>query len=317
MSFFRRRFIVGLLAACGLAAPAGGYETDQYHDREVPLADSTAVLDARVNAVLAEIAASWRGPADEMRFARAVYWKLGGPHWVDRIERFAMRSPEVARLPRGRTIYDFPPLFTSPVLFFFGVGERFKLADVQIGSDKLGHFFSQGYKYFRRVRRGWPEERFVTWGSRVEGWLFGEYTTRVFSNADMVANYEGLLFYRSLFAEGAVPGKGPIVAFADNGARILRPFSWRDHVNDYWDEALNPSLFGTSLGRHVSRQLAELCPLYAARPQLFVPAHEEELARRYAHIGMKDARYNRLDRFCARYGVAPPLPAPASLELTP
>lgn len=317
MSFFRRRFLVGLVLACGLAAPAGGYETDQYHDREVPLADSTAVLDAKVNVALAEIAASWQGPADEMRFARAVYWKLGGPHWVDRIERFAMRSPEVARLPRGRTIYSFPPLFTSPVLFFFGVGERFKLADVQIGSDKLGHFFSQGYKYFRRVRRGWPEERCVTWGSRIEGWLFGQYTTRVFSNADMVANYEGLLFYRGLFAEGAVPGKGPMVAFENGRARLLRPFSWRDHVNDYWDEALNPSFFGAALGRHVSRQLAELCPLYAARPQLFVPAHEEELARRYAHIGMKDARYNRLDRFCAGRGAAPLPLEPPSLEPAP
>lgn len=299
------RFLPWRAAAClslvwlAVAPPAGGYETDQYHDREVPLADSTAVLDARVNAALGEIAAEWRGPADETRFARAVYWKLGGPHWVDRIERFAMRSPEVARLPRGRSIYSFPPLFTSPVLFFFGVGERLKLAEVMIGSDKLGHFFSQGYKYFRRVRRGWSEDRFVTWGTRVEGWFFGEYTTRVFSNADMVANYEGLLFYRGLFEDGAVSGRERMVVFAGGRAHLARPFSWRDHVNDYWDEALNPSLFGPALGRHVSRRLAELCPAYTLRPQLFVPVHEEELARRYAHIGMKDARYNRLDQFCA------------------
>lgn len=305
-----RQFGKLFLLAFLLAAPAFGYETDQYHDREVPLADSTAVLDRRVNAALAEIAAEWRGPRDERKFARAIYWKLGGPHWVDHIERFSMRSPEVARLPRGRSIYAFPPLFTSPVLFFFGVGERLKLADVLIGSDKLGHFFSQGYKYFRRLRRGWSEERFVTWGGRVEGWLFGQYTTRVFSNADMVANYEGLLFYRGLFEDGVLPGKGPIVAFEGGRARILRPFTFRDHVNDYWDEALNPSLFGAALGRHVLRQLDELCPFYAGHPSLFVPAREEELALRYAHIGMKDARYNRLDRFCAGRDAGPPSPQP-------
>jgi hypothetical protein len=286
-----------------LAAPAWAYEVDQYHDRDSPLADSTPVLEARVNAALAEVAASWRGPRNELAFARAVYWKLGGPHWVDRIERFAMTSPEVERLPKTRSIYSQPPLFTSPVLFFFGLGERLKLAEVRIGSDKLGHFFSQGFKYFRRQRRGWSEERFVGWASRVEGWLFGEYTTRVYSNADMVANYEGYLFYRSLFEDGIVPGKGAIVIFENDGengrARIARPFAWSDHVNDYWDEALNPSLLGAGLRHHVASQLAELCSAYASRLELFVPVRDAELARRYAHVGMKDARYNRLDRFCS------------------
>lgn len=306
------------LLAVALAAPAGAYEVDQYHDRDSPLADSTAVLEARVNAALLEVAADWRGPRDELRFARAIYWKLGGPHWVDKIERFAMTSPEVERLPKGRSIYSQPPLFTSPVLFFFGLGERLKLAEVRIGSDKLGHFFSQGYKYFRRQRRGWSEERFVGWAARVEGWLFGEYTTRVYSNADMVANYEGYLFYRSLFEDGIVPGKGAIVIFENGGenggendgenggARIARPFAWGDHVNEYWDEALNPSLLGAGLRHHVSRELSALCSVYATRLDLFVPVRDAELARRYAHIGMKDARYNRLDRFCS----GEPLPAP-------
>ena len=300
-AFFSRRTLVWLLLLV-LPLPAFAYETDQYHDRDLPLADSTAVLDARVNEALARVAARWQGPRDDVRFARAVYWQLGGLHWVDHIERFAMRNPAVARMPRGRTIYSYPPLFTSPVLFFFGVGERLKLAEVRIGSDKLGHFFSQGFKYFRRQRHGWSEERFVTWAERVEGWLFGEYTTRVFSNADMVANYEGYLFYRSLFEDGIVPGKGPIVAFEAGRARILRPFSWRDHVNDYWDEALNPSLFGAALQEHVARQLKELCPAYRAQPALFVPGQEAELERRYARIGRKDARYNRLDRFCSATG---------------
>lgn len=281
------------------AASAPAYETDQYQDREAPLADATAVLDAQVDAALEEIATGWRGPEDQLRFARAVYWKLGGFHWVDHIERFAMRSPQVERLPRGHSIFSFPPLLVSPVLFFFGVGERLKLADVHIGSDKLGHFFSQGFKYFRRQRHGWSEERFVAWAGRVEGWLFGEYTTRVFSNADMVANYEGYLFYRGLFEDGVVAGKGRIVAFESGRARILRPFSWRDHVNDYWDEALNPSLFGAGLRRHIVPRLTELCPEYRLRPEIFVSGQDAELARRYARVGMKEAGYNRLDRVCA------------------
>lgn len=311
LPFRRALAALACLLPLALAAPAGAYEVDQYHDRDAPLADSTAVLEARVNAALLEIAASWRGPRDELGFARAVYWKLGGPHWVDKIERFAMKSPEVERLPKGRSIYSRPPLFTSPVLFFFGLGERLKLAEVRIGSDKLGHFFSQGFKYFRRQRRGWSEQRLVGWAARVEGWLFGEYTTRVYSNADMVANYEGYLFYRSLFEDGIVPGKKAIVAFENGGAHIARPFAWSDHVNDYWDEALNPSLLGAGLRHHVSRELRALCSAYATRLELFVPVQDAELARRYAHVGMKDARYNRLDRFCS--GDPPPAPLAAAL----
>ena len=129
----------------------------------------------------------------------------------------------------------------------------------------------------------------------------------------MVANYEGYLFYRSLFEDGIVPGKKAIVAFENDRALIARPFAWSDHVNDYWDEALNPSLLGAGLRLHVSRELSALCSAYATRLDLFVPVQDAELARRYAHIGMKDARYNRLDRFCS--GEPSPAPTPPASAL--
>lgn len=299
----RRRLRAGLLLALLLAVPAGAYECDQYTGRDAPLRDSLAPLDALVEQGLAQVVAAWRGPRDDLRFARKVYWALGGFHWVDKVERYAMDSPDIDRLPRGRTIYTHAPMFAGRVLFFFGVGETLEVGGVRIGSDKIGHFFSQGFKYFRRERHGWTERRFIGWASRVEALIFGEFTTGVFSNADLVANYEGLLFYRSLFEDGAIPGKKAIIRFENGRAWQERPFTWADHVNDFWDEALNPSYLGKQLQRHVARRLPELCPLYRQDPGRWVAKGEEGLERRYAHIGMKDARFNRLDQVCA--GTAP------------
>jgi hypothetical protein len=294
---------LGAIAATSLLAPVevAAYETDQYHQRELPLRDALPALDLLVNDGLRQVAERWRGPRDDVRFARKVYWQLGGFHWVDKVERFAMRSAEVERLPRHGTIYRYAPLFAGRVIFFFGICDTVQVGGTRLGTDKLGHFFSQGMKYFRRERHGWSEGRFIGWASKVEALIFGELTTGVFSNADLVANYEGYLFYRSLFEDG-VAGKPAIVAFENGRARIVRPFTFADHVNGYWDEALNPSYLGKQLQRHVARILPELCADYRRNPALWVAADADALDRRYAHIGMKEAPFNRLDRVCGGSG---------------
>ena len=70
-----------------------------------------SVLDAKVNADLDGIAASWSKGEDEWAFVTAVYRRLGGLHWVDKLERWAMEAVEVDRLVIERkqsVIRDFP-----------------------------------------------------------------------------------------------------------------------------------------------------------------------------------------------------------------
>jgi len=289
------------LAAVLPARPAAAYETDQYSNRLQPIADSRPVLDQRVNEVLARIAADWRGPADPALFAYKVYRALGGLHWVDRIERFAMKSEAVEKLPqhRWKSIFRGAPFWATRVNCLFGVGSTIRIDRSLLGTDKLGHFMSQGLKYFRSHLAGWSEERITGRGRFNERWIFGQLTTSVYSNADLVANYEGYLFYRSLFEDDVVPGKPAIVRFANGGASIQRPFTWSDHVNDYWDEALNPSFLSPALARFFHRRLPELCGEYGSDPEAFVPANEEELRRRYEGIGIREALEFRIDRICA------------------
>lgn len=292
---------VALLVTVLLAPPASrAYETDQYSNRLMPIADAAPELDARVNAVLADVAAAWRGPGDEVEFAYRVYHRLGGLYWVDRIERFAMQSKAIERLPqhRHRSIFAGAPVWATRVNFVFGVGETIRLAGSLLGTDKLGHFFSQGFKYFKSHLAGWPEERVLWRGRFNERWLFGQLTTSVYSNADLVANYEGYRFYRSLFEDGVVEGKPAIVRFRDGRATLTRPFAWSDHVNDYWDEALNPSFLSPALAHAVRRALAGVCPDYRRDPEAYVARGEPALRERYAGLGLRDAPENSVPAVC-------------------
>ena len=293
--------VVLMLALQVVGVPAGAYETDQYSHRLQPLRDAEPVLDGIVNRTLEQVASDWRGPEDRLRFATAVWSRLGGLYWVDRIERMAMKSREIQKLPQHRwdSIYHGAPFWATRVNFVFGVGRTIRLAGSLIGSDKLGHFFSQGLKYYRSDLAGWSEDRIAGRGRFNERWIFGQLTTSVYSNADLVANWEGYRFYRSLFEDGVVAGKPRIVRFGDGGARIVRDFSWADHVNDYWDEALNPSHWNPALEKALQPKLHSLCDQFRKDPAAWVSARDAELRARYAHLGLRPAPENRLDHVCA------------------
>jgi hypothetical protein len=291
------------LGAFGGFAPAvSAYETDQYSNRLLPIRDSEAPLDAMVNEALAKVVEEWHGPRDDYRLARKIYWILGGLYWVDHIERRAMSDPAIEKLPQEgrRSVYSGAPFAATRVNFFFGIGRTIKVSGVLIGTDKLGHFFSQGVKYFGSHERGESEQSVLGRGRFNERWLFGELTTSVYSNADLVANYEGYRFYRSLFEDGVVPGKPAIVGWRKSGPFLQRAFTFADHVNDYWDEALNPSYVERSLQRWFDRRLPELCDDFRKAPQAYVSLESTLLDEEYSALGIKPASQNRMDEVCRR-----------------
>ena len=100
------------------------------------------MLDEKVNETIARIAADWKGPRNDKRFVYRVYRAIGGLHWVDKIERWAMKSPDIDKLPyaRHRSIYRGHPIWATRVASLFGVGPTIMVNGQLIGSDKLGHF---------------------------------------------------------------------------------------------------------------------------------------------------------------------------------
>lgn len=292
-----------LLVAALAALPVGAYETDAYQNRAVPTADARVVLNREVNRALGDIVARWHGPVTESRMVDAVYHRIGGRHWVDKLERWAMRSPEVEKLPTPRraSIYADLSLLAARVGRVFGIGPSFRVAGVLVGSDKIGHFLSQGRKFWRRFQHSHDEAAAARQSAFTERAIFGSVTTGVYSNADLVANYEGHRFYRSLFEDDIVPGKPAILVRSGAGWRMQREFDFADYVNPWWDEALNPNAYDRLLAPAMRRRLHTFCPEVASAPTIWevLPETDHALAVRYAMLGLRDRRDWRMVSLCA------------------
>jgi len=294
------RIILGLVVAAMMPSAAVAYETDQHTGRGADIADSTAVLNAKVNDTIAGIVADWDEGHDQMAVVDAFYRELGGKHWVDRLERWVMKSPDVDRLDVGRyeSIFAGQPFYATRVAKFFGTGATIRVNDQLIGSDKIGHFISQGRKFYKRYLVFESEELAAERSAYTERAIFGQLSNGIYSNADLVANYEGHRFFRSLFEDEIIPGKPAILRWEDEGWIVQRDFDWADHVNEYWDEALNINHFDAGLYKHMHETFVEMCPQYWERPDLYTIANEDVLKARYAHLQLRDTSELRLDSLC-------------------
>jgi hypothetical protein len=79
---------------------------------------------------------------------------------------------------------------------------------------------------------------------------------------------------------------------------MQREFTWADHVNEYWDEALNINHFDAGLYKHMHERLLTYCPDYWQTPSLYTIVGEQRLKQRYAFLGLRDNSKLRLDSLC-------------------
>jgi hypothetical protein len=77
--------------------------------------------------------------------------------------------------------------------------------DIRFGSDKLAHFFSEGWWYYRWWRKNGSgdngdelQHELAQFGFQLEKWIHGMFLTGVVSPADMEANLQGFVFYHRL-----------------------------------------------------------------------------------------------------------------------
>ena len=189
----------------------GAFETDQFSNRQQSIADATAVLNIQVNLAIEASIAHWHGPRKEMKVVNRIYNEIGGRTLVDKLERWAMESSEVERLdtPAYESVYQGHPFWVTRMAAFFGVGATLRINNILVGADKIGHFLSQGRKFYRRWRKSHDEIQAAAHSAYTERAIFGQMMTGSYSNADLVANYEGYLFYRSLFEDNVIAENQP------------------------------------------------------------------------------------------------------------
>lgn len=284
-----QRVVLLTLGACLVGFHSYAHENDPYTHRAQDLRDSLPVLDREVNEALKELVSSWKKGEDEWQFVMAVYRRLGGVRINDRLQRWALRSPEVDRIEfkrRESIISDFPR-YAARFTTVFNVSPIINVNDVYIGADKIGHFFSQGRKIYGRYRRFGEESLAMRRSIFTERAIFGSLTTGIYSNADLVANYEGYRFYRSLLNDDVISGKSAILRWEEGRLVIQRSFTWSDHVNPFWDESLNPNIYAKALVPHVEKRLLALCEHFTLKPERYIVPNVDELLERYRVAGVR------------------------------
>lgn len=135
-----------------------------------------------------------------------------------------------------------------------GINSSINLGNTYIGTDKLGHFFDQGFEYYKRWTLNGSETDAANIGRSAENGMFGKMTTGIKSNADLAANFSGFQFWRK-----ATEGSSPYFQCSNGQWTQAKAFQWKDFVNPAWDEAINCSEYATpELEKSVEENLKTL-----------------------------------------------------------
>jgi hypothetical protein len=275
--------VVLFLLFVGQSSPLLAFETDQYNLPPTPLADigpevyeytleNLRKAAGKLNAEIVEkVSCLERADCDlakarkrleylksEVAIARAVYDRLGfGIIAFARSGDWVNSHKFRAQPARYKTSYR-DSIFVSIPTDYWTISPTVNLYGTHLGTDKIAHFFQQGYQYYRvagrRIEKGSTvasaEAKAIAWGRWTENTYYGTLAGGVFSNADLFANYVGLRFYEGLTREvniGELQRPATLVlrnglwelnAAGTSEEVLLRPF-----ISDHMNEALNPSLF--------------------------------------------------------------------------
>jgi hypothetical protein len=292
------------LALVGHALTAEAFETDQYDLPPIPLPDIGDEVSDHVERKLCEAidkinsqirgdesclkqsaqpavkpckAAAAKAGLEYLRSSEAVahaaYDALGAgippfssmETWMEK-HRF-QNQPARYKASVWKSIFlvwPFDVLTISPTVNLYGS---------EFGTDKFGHFFQQGYSYYKIYKRtlsqgARPDEalqKAVHWGQLTEETVYGKLITLAYSNGDLFANYIGLKFYQGLTKEIKIGTyTRPAILILKNGfwacneAVKMREVLLKPLISDHLNEALNPSVFTQVLGLrwYVRRKVA-------------------------------------------------------------
>lgn len=263
-------------------------ESDQFANRLVPLTDATSIIEGKINNTIQDIANGWRGKRDELKFARKLKGQLMFGWVIHTGELWIEFNPEIQKLnrPYGDIVYDQVPKGKKYDVKFFGSYSTISVCNQRIGIDKLGHFISLGYHLFTGTyggKRSYDGQ--LAHSVDTEWGVFGMGNTGILSNADLIANVEGMGFYYSLFYDG-IHGRNAVIQWKGNVPVVTRKIVLSDFINEYWDEVLNPSKFSTSMTKVLYPIQKNFCKDFETNPSAFEMSEERRAAleNRYSEV---------------------------------
>jgi hypothetical protein len=257
--------LTGLLAT----ASAQALETDQFYAWGKPIEDSTEYLNAWVRLQIQSALDARRANAPQdcesvvgdlqTRLQHSIYQP---------IELWIFSSDLVDRVPRGLEAsrdYNSRYLLSRTFLFDYArwlqPSPTLQVNGIRFGSDKLSHFFSEGWWYYRHWRKNrddTPQQvqrNMFEYGVTLENWIQGTTTTGVFSPADLEANYQGFIFYHQL-----CHADEPLLYRQDDRWHFSDSFDFRNYIYPKWDESWNPNVYSPVRWESIRSTMAGYCP---------------------------------------------------------
>lgn len=274
-------------------AAASAYESDTLTERDEPLPDVTDELDEWVDLVVIEAVLATnertrcRASPEEAAevLAREIHGRTAANELVT--NRGGLRAfgfdQLSAWIEKGgvphRDFVDRRDLFgdvtfqESPILKWAGVCSTVQVAGQLVGTDKLDHFFEEGFHVWRRSREGAEFTPGMTWAVRTENGKYGLETSETFSFGDLRADLDGATFYGTLLD----PERGVAVVGDDGCLQLTRPFTWRDRITWEYDEVLNPPVYTPEVQLAVTRHLEANREAYCASYSVWGDGYSEHL----------------------------------------
>jgi hypothetical protein len=180
-----------------------------------------------------------------------IIYKIIGGKLVSRLEKRIEKINEThfLRVDLDESIYrDLNTLSTPSFPIYGKLSVAFKAGRYIIGTDKLGHFISQGYTYFKMFYLKKQDiEKILDYGTRTEIKYFGLTTTGIFSFADLTANFQGMRFWNDLLMRNddilGDQGRGPYIQLQNIRWAKVKDIDMRHYFDGAWDERINWNLY--------------------------------------------------------------------------
>jgi hypothetical protein len=199
----------------------------------------------------------------EEHVAREVHKMLGGG--IFPFSRIALwfESHDFRATPTTYKTNYLNSIYLTVPTSYITISPTIKAYGAEFGTDKTAHFFEEGYTYYKISKRAAAkgstleeaDRKAIRWGQKTEHTYFGTWVSGVYSNADLAANYVGLLFYRGLTKEIKIKDQiRPAVLLLKNGVWTFNPdFNLSEQLvkpflTDHLNEALNPSIYSDLIG---------------------------------------------------------------------
>lgn len=269
------------------------YESDTLTERDEPLPDVTDELDDWVDTVVASAVEATndrtrcRAEPDEAAqiLAREIHERTAANELVNgrgglRAFGFDQLSAYVEKggvdhreFIDRRDVFGDVTFQDSPILKWAGVCSTVQVAGQLVGTDKLDHFFEEGFHVYRKAAETGELGPGVIWAVRTENGKYGLETSEAFSYGDLRADYDGATFYGTLLD----PEHGVAEVGDDGCLELTRPFTWRDRISWEYDEVLNPPVYTPEVQAAVTRHLEAHRDSYCASYAIWGGGYEEHL----------------------------------------